>query len=225
VVGSTRELAPLTRDARKGRPRESEEAAVTAKKLLATLILPVLVLSSLPAAAEEEQEVELRPALLVIDVQNIWLPRMAEEDRTTVPDKINETIALFRERGHPIIRVYHSDPKRGPEPDTEPFEFPEWVAVTDDDPAIVKAHPSSFTKTDLEQLLTESDRNIVFLCGLSATGCVLATYFGALEREFMVIMVQDALLSGDSSHTQVIEEICYSMTIEEVKDTLEGRYQ
>jgi hypothetical protein len=36
-------------------------------------------------------------------------------------------------------------------------------------------------------------------------------------------MVKDAILSGNASHTDVIEEICYSMTIEEVKETLEGR--
>lgn len=198
---------------------------MTEMKFLTALILLALLLSPLSSAGEEQQELDLRPALLVIDVQNIWLPRMAEEDRAAAPDRINETIALFRAHGYPVIRVYHSDPEQGPEPGTEPFEFPGWVAVTDDDPTIIKAHPSAFAKTDLEQVLKDRDRNIVFLCGLSATGCVLATYFGALERDFMVIMVKDALLSGDASQTDVIEDICYSMTIDEVKDTLEGRYR
>jgi nicotinamidase-related amidase len=89
----------------------------------------------------------------------------------------------------------------------------------------VKAFPSAFTKTELEQMLHEEDRNTVFLCGLSATGCVLATYFGAMEREFRVLMVEDALLSGDASYTDVIEEITYSVTMEEMRDILENPFR
>ena len=121
--------------------------------------------------------------------------------------------------------MYHSDLKRGPEPNTEPFEFPASIATTDDDQKIVKNYASAFTKTNLEQILRENGYNTVFLCGLSATGCVLATYFGAMEREFIVLMVEGALLSHDASYTKMIEDICYSMTIDEVKETLEDPFQ
>ena len=88
---------------------------------------------ALPGEGEERKKLELKPVLVVMDLQNIWFPLMAEEDRNSAPQKINESIALFREFGHPIIRVYHSDPKHGPEPNTEPFEFPDSIATTDDD--------------------------------------------------------------------------------------------
>jgi len=177
-----------------------------------------------PGSGEERERIELKPVLIVIDVQNVWMPHMAEEDRNSAPEKINESIALFREFGHPVIRIYHSDPTRGPEPNTKPFEFPDSIAITDDDAEIVKSEASAFTKTDLERVLRESGRNTVFLCGLSATGCVLATYFGAKDREFMVVMVEGALLSHDASYTKVIEDICSSMTIDEVKETLENQF-
>ena len=109
------------------------------------------------------------------------MPYMADEDRESAPERINETIAMFRERGYPIILVYHSDVKRGLEPGTTDYEFLESIAIKEDDAAIVKAHPSAFTKTDFEQMLRDGDRNTVFLCGLGATGCVLATYFGAIR--------------------------------------------
>lgn len=179
---------------------------------------------ALPRAEEERMRTEIKPALVVMDVQNVWMPMMAEEDRNSAPEKINETIALFREFGHPVIRVYHSDPKRGPEPGTEPFEFPDSIAITDGDPKVVKSHSSAFTETDLEEILREGDRNTVFLCGLSATGCVLATYFGGTEREFMVCMVQEALLSGNAEYTEVIEDICYSVTLEELREVLEDPF-
>ena len=185
----------------------------------------VLLMWALPGAVEEQQREEHKPVLVVMDVQNIWIPMMSEEDRESAPQKINESIALFREFGYPIIRVYHSDLERGPEPNTEPFEFPASIATTDDDQKIVKNYASAFTKTNLEQILRENGYDTGFLCGLSATGCVLATYFGAMEREFTVLMVVGALLSHDASYTKMIEDICYSMTIEKLRETLENLSQ
>ncbi|UCF06970.1 MAG: cysteine hydrolase [bacterium] len=192
------------------------------------VLLPVVLMLSITAlysAGEKPEKKEIKPVLLVMDVQNIWIPRMAEEDRNSAPDTINESIALFRKFGHPVIRVYHSDPQHGPNPGTPPFEFPESIAVTSDDPKIIKGHASAFTKTDLEAMLHKGDRNTVFLCGLSATGCVLATYFGAMDREFNVLMIKDALLSHNASYTDVIEDICYSVSIEELGEILENPFQ
>jgi len=187
-------------------------------------LLSLLLLLPSSASAEEQKGSELRPVLLVVDVQNAYLPNMAEGDRDSAPTKINEAIALFRKSGDPIIVVYHSDPKRGPQLGTEPFQCPEWVAVTADDSVVVKAHPSAFTHTDLDVLLKGSDRNAVFLCGLSAAGCVLATYFGALDRDYMAFMIEGALLSHDSSYTDVIEDICSSVSIEDLATTLKDRH-
>jgi nicotinamidase-related amidase len=180
----------------------------------------VWMMCALVGSEEEPEKVEIKPVLLVIDVQNAWWPMMDAEDRKSAPQKINEAIALFRELGHPVIRVYHTDPHRGPEPGTDAFEFDKSIEVTGDDRKIVKNYPSSFLKTELEKVLRESGCNVVFLSGLSATGCVLATYFGALEREFTPVMVQGALISPCAKHTRMIEEICISMPIEDVKKTL-----
>ena len=49
---------------------------------------------------------------------------------------------------------------------------------------------------------------------------MLATYFGATDRDFPAIMAIDALLSHNAEYTKVIEDICYSMTIEEIRETL-----
>jgi nicotinamidase-related amidase len=193
---------------------------VREKTATLTFILVLLAASLTSPAAGQENE-ELKPVLLVIDVQNVWMPMMAKEDVETAPDKINELIALFREYKYPVIRVYHSSPEHGPEPDTEPFEFPATIDVTDSDPKVIKNFSSSFTKTDLEQILEDGGHNAVFLCGLSATGCVLATYYGATDRRYPAIMVKGTLLSHNAEYTKVIEDICYSMTIEEVKEALD----
>ncbi|MDD4857305.1 MAG: isochorismatase family protein, partial [Candidatus Krumholzibacteria bacterium] len=112
--------------------------------------------------------------------------------------------------------------EQGPKPGTEPFEFPKTVDIKDDDPMIIKNYPSSFTKTDLEKVLRDDGCNAVFLCGLSATGCVLATYYGALDRDLVAVMVERALLSPDVLYTRVVEDFCTSMTLEKVEETLKG---
>jgi nicotinamidase-related amidase len=183
---------------------------------LALLVL-LTVLAPL-CAAQEEGAPEINPVLVVMDVQNEWMPRMAEEDKASAPAKINEAIELFRELELPVIRVYHSSPENGPDVGTEAFEFIDSIAVTEDDPKIVKQHPSAFTKTGLEDMLREEGHDTVILCGLSATGCVLATYYGAMDREFMVLMVEDALLSGNAEHTNFIEEICYSVSVDKMRE-------
>ncbi|MGD9140209.1 MAG: isochorismatase family cysteine hydrolase [bacterium] len=196
-----------------------------AKRVSVALMLAVLLAAHIPVGAEGEQErKEIKPVLLVVDVQNQWMPMMAQEDRASAPGKINEAIALFREYGQPVIRVYHSDPKLGPEPDTDAFDFPDSIAVLESDPKVVKAHPSSFMKTDLEKMLRDGERNVVILCGLSAVGCVLATYFGAMEREFTVLMVKEALLSHNAEYTDMVENICYSMSLEDLEEMLEDPY-
>ena len=45
------------------------------------------------------------------------------------------------------------------------------------------------------------------LCGLSATGCVLATYFDAVGRDYRTFMVKNGLISHDSELTDGVEEI------------------
>jgi nicotinamidase-related amidase len=159
--------------------------------------------------AEEPEDVSPRgkPALVVMDIQNAYLPMMDDEGKEAALYFVNYSISLFRERGLPIIVVYHTDPDRGPEPGTEGFAFPEDIRITDDDVRVVKNHPSAFVETDLEEILRREGCDTVFLVGLSAVGCVLRTYFDAERLGFRVFMVEGALLSHDADLTRSVEEI------------------
>lgn len=191
-------------------------------------IVFVLALQGVIAAEDQEESQQppiMKPALIVIDIQNVWLPFMATADKDSAPAKINEAITLFRESKNPVIVVYHTDPKLGPPPGTDPFKFPDWVAIEDSDPVIVKNYPSSFQKTALDSVLKEKGVNAVFLCGLSATGCVLATYFGAGERDYVPFMVSGALISPKTEYTRTIEEILSSVGTQELATLLKGQYR
>ncbi len=179
------------------------------KIVLFILLLMVVSFLWLSAAAETKTApVKIKPALLVIDIQNAYLPRMDEKDKKLGMEMIHYYIELFRVEGFPIIRIYHTDPQRGPKPGSEEFEFPKTVAVRDDDPKIVKNFGNAFKNTNLDDMLKAKGCNTLFLCGLSAVGCVLATYHGAMDHDYDVFMLKDSLISHDAALTQAVQEIC-----------------
>jgi len=190
---------------------------------LVVLSLVVLLVSSalVASAAEKPAPPKMKPALVVMDVQNVWLPYMDEKDKKVGMDMINHVIALFRDNGFPVIRVYHTEPGEGPAPGTEAFEFPKTVAIRDDDPKIVKNYGSAFKKTDLDKVLRDKGVNTVFLVGLSAVGCVLATYHGADDLDYNVFMVKHALISHDATLTKSVYDICSTISYGPLKLLLE----
>jgi nicotinamidase-related amidase len=168
----------------------------------------------------EKEAQPIRPALLVIDIQNQFITGMAEKDMAL--QYINGLIWMFRENGFPVIRVYHTDPKWGPKPDSKEFQFPESINIEDDDPKIVKNYPSAFKKTELDQTLKDLNCNTLFLCGLSATACVLATYHTAQYLDYNVFMVRDAIMSPNARHTDFVEEVFNTIPWEAVRVMLES---
>jgi len=190
-------------------------------KIVITAVL-MTVLSENAGAQSQTAAKRMKPALLVIDIQNQYLGMMAGEEKDIRMVVLNATVELFREKGFPVIRIYHTDPAYGPKPGTEAFEFPKSVPVKPDDPMVVKNYPCAFKKTELDKLLRDRGCNTVFLCGLSAVGCVLATQFGADERDYDAFMVKDAVLSHNAEYTRSIESIMDAAGYQAVKAMLEN---
>jgi len=156
---------------------------------------------------QEKGKNTIKPALLIIDIQNAYLKGMAQQDKDIAMPNINYYIVLFRTNGYPVIRIYHYSKKSGPEQGTDEFEFPSSVLIKPDDPKIIKTYPDGFNKTDLNKALQEKGVNTVFLCGLSAVGCVLATWIGAQNNDYNAFMIKDAIMSHNSDYTNQIEAI------------------
>jgi nicotinamidase-related amidase len=114
----------------------------------------------------------------------------------------------FRQQGFLVIRVYHTDPNYGPKPDSDEFKFHSSIEIDEKDLKIIKNYPSAFKKTELAKILKEKGCNTLFLCGLSAVGCVLATYFAGNDLDFNVFMIKDALISHNATYTDFVEDIC-----------------
>ncbi len=139
---------------------------------------------------------------------------MSENDQKIAPEYIDGFIQLFHHYNLPVIRVYHTDPEWGPEPGSKEFSFPETFSIKESDPQVIKNYPSAFTKTNLDSLLKAMKCNNLFICGLSATGCALATYYGAIDRDYQVFMLKNGLLSHDTELTKAVEEITQAISWE-----------
>ena len=184
------------------------------------IILTLLLAISLVSIAQDNREqvkTPVKPALLVIDIQNAYLSYMSEKDKEIGMYYINELIDLFRNNGYPIIRIYHFDENYGPKQGTEEFEFPASVKIKPDDPKIIKTYGDGFNKTDLDKLIRETGSNTLFLCGLSAVGCVLSTWVGAHNHDYKAFMVKDAIMSHNADYTSDIETIFDAVGYDVVK--------
>jgi len=194
------------------------------KKFLCLFMMTLLIL---PAFAQDSGKVKpekerMKPALLLIDVQNRYMPMMAEQDVKEAPKYINWYMLLFRHYKLPVVRVYHSDPKWGPEPGSDGFAFDTVFHIEESDPMVIKTYGDGFNKTNLDSLLQAKGINTVFLCGLSATGCVLATYIGANNHDYKAFMLKDALLSHDAELTKAVQEFTSTISWEGLKLLLEN---
>lgn len=190
--------------------------------IIITILLTVISGKSFSQDQQEQTNAQVKPALLVIDIQNVYLPMVPEREKEVALYYINGLIELFRSNGYPIIRIYHHDLKSGPKPGTEQFEYPTSVLIKDDDAIVIKTYGDGFNKTDLDKILKENGSNTLFLCGLSAVGCVLATWIGAQNHDYKAFMIKDAIMSHNSDYTNQIEDMFDAVGYDVVKLILEN---
>lgn len=158
-----------------------------------------------------------KPALLIIDTQDKYLKIIPPRDKELAIFFINLLIGLFREYNFPIIQICHIDKAKGETPASEGFQYPDSILVKPDDTQIIKTYSDSFNRTDLDKILREKACNTLFLCGLSAVGCVLATRFGALNYDYNAFIVKDAIMSHNTEYTRNVEIMFDAISYDAVK--------
>jgi nicotinamidase-related amidase len=176
--------------------------------------LTVMLAFSCLTTFSQSDKKEMKPALVVIDVQQAFLPYMSKTDQEMVIEMMNWAIQTFRKFDLPVIRVYHQSDEWGIKPGAPEFEFESTLQIAETDPKIIKTYPSAFTKTDFDKVLKEKGINTLFLCGLSSTGCVLATYFDAGSHDYKAFMLKDAMIGPKESYTDAVEDMFSALDLE-----------
>ena len=189
---------------------------------LICLVILMMIPGTLFSQDTQEQKAPIKPALVVIDIQNAFLPSIPDKDKETAMEYINYYIQLFRSQGYPVIRVYHQSEEYGVLPGTDQFEFPTSVLIKPEDPKVIKTYPDGFNKTDLDKVIKESGSNTLFLCGLSAVGCVLATWIGAANNDYKAFLLKDAIMSHNAEYTDNIEVMFDAVNYDVVKLILDN---
>lgn len=189
--------------------------------LLTAIMIMALTVSSFSQEKTEKPKEPVRPALVVIDIQKAFMPMMSA-DKDMAMEYINGLIGLFRKNGFPVIRVYHTSEEYGVTPGTEGFEFPESVKILPTDPKVLKTYGDGFNKTELDSVIKATGSNTLFLCGLSAVGCVLATLHGAQNHDYKAFMVKNAIISHNAEYTKSIEQIFDAVPYDLVQLILES---
>jgi nicotinamidase-related amidase len=194
------------------------------KKVIVFLAVLLITVSgkSFSQNQKEQTKTQIKPALLIVDIQKVYLNMVPEREKEVAMYYINNLIELFRSHGRPIIRVYHYDKENGPKPNTEQFEFPLSVLIKPEDPKVIKTYGNGFTKTDLDKVIKETGSNTLFLCGLSAVGCVLATWIGAQDHDYKAFLIKDAIMSHNSDFTNNVENMFDAVSYDVVKLILEN---
>jgi len=171
---------------------------------------------------QTEKKEKIKPALLVIDIQNTFLKYIPDEDKENAMTMINYYIEMFRQYNCPVINIYHYSKEKGPEQGTQEFEFPDSVPIKPEDPRIIKTYPDSFNKTELDKVLREKGCNTLFLSGLSSVGCVLATWLGAFNHDYKAFLIKDAIMSHKKNYTNNVEMMFDAVGHDVIKLILEN---
>lgn len=166
----------------------------------------------------------MKPALLVQDIQNVWWydPDSNQDLRRSVEkrlDVINGAIAWFRRKKLPIIVGYTMDKEQGLLPGTKSFEVPEIVNVEETDLKVTKRHSNAFGNPELAAMLRKEGCDTLAIVGLSASGCVLATYFSAYDWDIRPYLIQGGVASHNEEHVRFAEEICDTVSVQALDST------
>jgi nicotinamidase-related amidase len=169
----------------------------------------------------------MKPALLVQDIQNAWLyePDSNQDLRRSVErrlDVINQAIAWFRRNGFPVIVGYTEDEEQGLVPGARAYEVPGSVRVQKDDLKATKRHASAFGNPEFGAMLKREGCGALVIVGLSASGCVLGTYWSAFDWGVRPFLIEGGVASHNEEHVRFAEEICETVRLDEL-DSRFGR--
>jgi nicotinamidase-related amidase len=146
-------------------------------------------------------------ALLIIDVQNAMFAEPNPiYDGEQLLSNLQELISKARTANVPVIYVQHNDEEfvTG----TQPWEIQQSIAPNKGEVVVQKTKPDSFYKTDLNQILQESQIKNLIIAGNQTEYCVDTTCRRAVSLGYQVILVKDAHRTWNSyalSAQQIID--------------------
>jgi nicotinamidase-related amidase len=146
----------------------------------------------------------MKTAVVLIDIQNDYFPGGKKElsGSDAAADNAALIISAARKNGMPVIHVRHIAVKPTATfflPGTEGSEIHSSVTPIIGEKIVIKHFPSSFRKTELEEILDGQKIKQLILCGMMSHMCVDTTTRAAFDLDYTCILAHDACATCDLS--------------------------
>jgi nicotinamidase-related amidase len=158
-------------------------------KTLFSLIFTVLIIYT--SANSQQNADTIKPALLIVDIQNFYFPGDGPGLVNAIPasEKAKEVLQICRDKKQQVIHVRHKSNKG--------FEIHKNVEPIANEKIITKEEVNSFYKTDLLEYLKSNKINRLIIIGMQTHMCLEAAVRAAHDFGFECIVVQDACATKD----------------------------
>lgn len=135
-----------------------------------------------------------KSALILIDCQNTYREGVMQlEGVEPALVECQRLLARYRDAGRPVIHIQHED---GPgtlyDVGDRIGAIADVVAPREGEPVVMKNYPSSFEKTNLDQLLKDYGVEDITLVGFMTHMCVNSTARAAFNHGYRVTVVGNA---------------------------------
>lgn len=117
---------------------------------------------------------------------------------------IDAALDLFRSKGLPIVWVRDREDVK---PGEEGFELIDALVPCEDEHEIIKEYGNTFNRTDCCSLLRNLNVDTIIMTGYCAEYCVLSSYRGALDLDFVPILFRGSIASGKEENLRFVESI------------------
>jgi nicotinamidase-related amidase len=164
----------------------------------------------------------MKPALLVIDLQNAFCRGESASQMAVAAEYINAALPLFREKKLPVVWIQHMDEEDGVVPGSPGFDFIPALKPLEGEFRIYKRYGNSFNKTDLHGILQAQGVDTVIVSGYCAEYCVVSTLVGALDLEYSPILYRGGIASGNAENRLAVERAYDVVTYGALKKFLEN---
>ncbi len=162
-------------------------------------------------------------ALMIIDVQKAFYKGYAKESMNNACEYINAILPLFRKCKYPILWIQDEDEEDGVVPGKECFDFIDLLTPEKSEYRIHKKYGNSFNKTECKKILEEHKTDIIVITGYCAENCVLSTYRGALDLDFLPVILKNGIASGKEENKEFVERISNIISYPVLKKLLEEK--
>ncbi|MBS7009084.1 cysteine hydrolase family protein [Anaerostipes sp.] len=143
----------------------------------------------------------MKKALLIIDVQNDYFAggKCELSHPESALDTVKTLLCSFRKENLPVFYIQHLSDGNTDFfiPGTSGSHIHKAITPLETEKIIVKHHPNSFYKTNLQSELKKKGITDLVLCGMMTHMCVDTTVRAAKDRGYHVTLISNACTSKD----------------------------